>query len=982
MSDLNILVQLIQSLYSPTTPPSQHQEIQKRLQEAQSSDAAWSIVGPLLESSDPNIRFFGASTLALKISQSWAELSPEHHDSLKSSTLSWLSASAAASYPAGADRQPKPGERVVLRKLAAAVTSLSLRLDDKWEDWLLEVIMRVAAGDGTPQGGSSREAVLEVLSVVIEQVTRADLVGPKRAAYMTRLASSHSHVVSTLSSSLSSADSYAEVNSALSCFSAFLIAGQIPHASLSTLYPLLLPPLSVAETAVEACAAVQEVIERSSGYSPGAPMTRFVSRPLTDELITGWVCSPWVKSIIAGAVEEQEAEDEALAVMKLVCAIAEHALTYIFKPGTSTHSTHRFLTLESPEILELFRLVLAVTCFPGYATESFSTGELGLGVWMSLQEECSDEGLVSGDGDTREGRGGREAEWPVVRTIFGALADALRQRATWPASETYKTLPKDIIDGIRIHRDTMVAETLLYVYYILRDSMLGGLVDLAAQQVSVLESTGRFEDLEATLFCLFAIQEGTMSDEATHLPRLFSPAILGRLPTTGYPLLRATTLRLVGAYSSWFTTQPDACISAVSFIVPALEQPSLSSAAARALRLLCDDNRKTLVPHVGSFVAVLGGLEGKIEDSELVKVLESVSSVIQALPEDQIVEPLLTLANPIVAKLQSSVDNFAQLPTEARELCLQQLSYLVACAKGLADPEGDLVDLDASFDDSQVQRETSSRLLRDSRVAAMRERLAAAFEGTAKLWASDLEVGQALADFVKHTSSDSIPSPLTLDPLSLLSLATSVFQASLSPVWIAIATSLLARLARDQNDSQLSDEQLAAVIRYFPRVLASLPAHLDAVITFGERGLGMQERFSLKATIDLLVASVQQSRMESSSASIFRQTVLTHCRPLLHSLLQSIGGAVPRSHLQALSELLHACILRMPDETRVAMRELLAAPGWPTDKASDDAKSKFEKAVLGARNGRLVRTAVSDFALCCRGLDGSSYGAASLAVFD
>lgn len=36
-------------------------------------------------------------------------------------------------------------------------------------------------------------------------------------------------------------------------------------------------------------------------------------------------------------------------------------------------------------------------------------------------------------------------------------------------------------------------------------------------------------------------------------------------------------------------------------------------------------------------------------------------------------------------------------------------------------------------------------------------------------------------------------------------------------------------------------------------VLAGLPKHLDAVITFAERGLGMQERFSLKANIDLLV---------------------------------------------------------------------------------------------------------------------------------
>lgn len=67
------------------------------------------------------------------------------------------------------------GEKIVMRKLASAVTSLSLRLED-WNDWLLEVILRVS-GDGR---SVRREAVLEVLSIAIEQVSRAELVGAKK----------------------------------------------------------------------------------------------------------------------------------------------------------------------------------------------------------------------------------------------------------------------------------------------------------------------------------------------------------------------------------------------------------------------------------------------------------------------------------------------------------------------------------------------------------------------------------------------------------------------------------------------------------------------------------------------------------------------------------------------------------------------------------------------------------------------------------
>jgi hypothetical protein len=167
--------QLILALYSPSTSPQDHSHLQLRLQEVQSSQAAWSIVGLLLQHDDPSVRFFAASTLQLKISRSWSTLPESDHEPLKASLLSWLALSAAQAYPA--EGEARAGERVVMRKLASAVTSLSLRLKG-WQDWLLEVVVRVSAGDGNRK--SAPEAVLEVLGVVIEQVARAELVGGQR----------------------------------------------------------------------------------------------------------------------------------------------------------------------------------------------------------------------------------------------------------------------------------------------------------------------------------------------------------------------------------------------------------------------------------------------------------------------------------------------------------------------------------------------------------------------------------------------------------------------------------------------------------------------------------------------------------------------------------------------------------------------------------------------------------------------------------
>jgi len=92
--------------------------------------------------------------------------------------LAWLSNSARNAYPL--QGQPVEGEKPVLRKLSVAVVGYAIKVFDQskrgegWEDWLLEVIVRVAAS------GSRREAGLEVLSTAIEQVQRAELTGNKR----------------------------------------------------------------------------------------------------------------------------------------------------------------------------------------------------------------------------------------------------------------------------------------------------------------------------------------------------------------------------------------------------------------------------------------------------------------------------------------------------------------------------------------------------------------------------------------------------------------------------------------------------------------------------------------------------------------------------------------------------------------------------------------------------------------------------------
>lgn len=69
---------------------------------------------------------------------------------------------------------------------------------------------------------------------------------------------------------------------------------------------------------------------------------------------------------------------------------------------------------------------------------------------------------------------------------------------------------------------------------------------------------------------------------------------------------------------------------------------------------------------------------------------------------------------------------------------------------------------------------------------------------------------------------------------------------------------------------------LLQITRLYPRIFSALPLnYLEAVLAFAERGLAMQEQFSLKTTIELLVSPTASadSRGHASDRQIFLSAV-------------------------------------------------------------------------------------------------------------
>jgi len=80
-------------------------------------------------------------------------------------------------------------------------------------------------------------------------------------------------------------------------------------------------------------------------------------------------------------------------------------------------------------------------------------------------------------------------------------------------------------------------------------------------------------------------------------------------------------------------------MTCISYVVQALPDQSLSLQAASALRNLCDSNRKALAPQISAFAELHAGL-AQVPDSEKSKVMESIASVIQALPPLEEIPPV------------------------------------------------------------------------------------------------------------------------------------------------------------------------------------------------------------------------------------------------------------------------------------------------------------------------------------------------------
>ncbi|KAF9495545.1 ARM repeat-containing protein [Pleurotus eryngii] len=1009
--DIEQATQLIQTTYAPAgLSPETQKRLQQEIFDIQKRPAAWGLVIPFLEHPDPNVQFFGAHTAQVKIARDWEAFPHEHDEELRDLLVQLTSRAIATS-----------SNKVILRKLYVALTSLALILVPKhpsrWPGWIQACVSSFSAN-----GGAS-EHILDFLAIAAEEVETAVIWGPSKMQLNQSLLDAVPMVVQAITATVTnSSTTVRQRQSALKCLEAWLTL--LPTSDITPLIPLLINLLAAAndddDIFTAASDTLQEVMSKSA-LSDGAG-TRTLTEPLLIWLIS--MAAPAFDSALAnGAIDER-----AHSLCKLITAIGDHSTSYIaanlasavtvsIPAVTFPWSTQRPFT-RAQLTQNFLRMLLAFTALPGYHGVDEEESEMTLSFWYLFQET-----LWSIDYDEDAVGGSKEDEVVAVsRAVYSQLVQVLRRKMVWPAPMSGWT--RDQIDKFQVYRRD-VGDTLINAYYVLRDDMLDFYLNDVSSRLVAMTNGGGWEDIEATLHCIVSIQESMDLEKTPQLAGLFTPEILGRLPSSGRDRVRRTMLSLIGTYASWFAAQPlnqssGMLMTVVGYVVAALPEPTLSLAAANALRELCDVNRTALAPHIAAFGELHAGLVS-VADSERGKVLQSISSVIQALPPEDEIPSLEAIVRPVVEKLSQTMQNARELPEDSKSLAVIQIETLRGVAKGLTRTHDGM----AAFEDSpdvQAEVDKMKRAREEPRMVQLRKDVLDVLSGVIDVWSTDMEVSSTLSELFKAMTALPVDTTLLSLPAGpILELVCLAAQRRLTSIWLSLAGILIAQMnppsllltlkaeptpedtsrvsaalpillqaslsflsqpqALEDNPDVVTDffGCVDTVAKNFPMAFFVLPAGaLDSLMQCSLTSMALQERYSLVSVCNFLGTLLNQLFIRKELEEARLGFVQTHAKALFRAVLGGFAGVAPRSVTPNLTELLSILLSRCTEECRVWVREILYSNDFVESKAGPEAKDRFIKAIQSSRSMKKTRDAANEFTLVARGLEGANFGYATI----
>lgn len=185
---------------------------QKWLMQAQVSPQAWHFSWLLLNMDKvPEIQYFGASALHIKISRYWNDIPADQYESLKSQLFTHITRFAS-------------GSKIVLTRLCVALASLALSMmPEAWPCAVADMVRMFQAEDSNVDGRARCLALLELLTVLPEEFQTSRLPQYRKGQVRSVLAQECGSVFPLLEQLLQQQDSPGFIKQkVLKCFSSWV----------------------------------------------------------------------------------------------------------------------------------------------------------------------------------------------------------------------------------------------------------------------------------------------------------------------------------------------------------------------------------------------------------------------------------------------------------------------------------------------------------------------------------------------------------------------------------------------------------------------------------------------------------------------------------------------------------------------------------------------------------------------------------------
>uniref|UniRef100_A0A1A8CXZ2 Importin-13 n=1 Tax=Nothobranchius kadleci TaxID=1051664 RepID=A0A1A8CXZ2_NOTKA len=925
-------------------PDMEHKNVaQKWLTQAQSSAQAWRFCWVLLGPDKiPEVQFFGASTLHVKISRHWGDLLSVQHDDLRMQLLSQILHFSS-------------GPKMVLTRLCVALASMALNLiPQAWSQPVADMVKAFQPQKPDSEDGAKAcqdphshcMTLLELLTVLPEEFQSCRLAQARRAQLRDALTGEWSVVCTVLRQLLQSQDSSDQVKEkVLRCLSSW-VGLDVP---LGGSHELVQDCFSTLSNPALFGTAVETIVDS-------------ISQPDCQRYVDALLS---LMPLVLGLYEQLKAavQDGDMETSHGICRIA-----------VALGETHSRVLLEQldhwQEYLALVNMILFCTGMPGHFPVNETTSSLTLTFWYTLQDD-----ILSFDEE-------KQAVYlQVYRPVYFQLVDVLLRKSHYPCQEEYTSWSSDDKEQFRIYR-VDISDTLMYVYEMLGAELLSNLYDRLGRQLMDPQLSAVWQETEALLFGFQSIAETIDVNYSDVIPGL-----IGLIPRINISnvMLADTVMYTIGSLAEWLSDHPVMLGGILPMVLRGLAKAELSVSSISTLKRICRECRSDLAPYAQDILSVSQDVlvQEVHKSSQCSWLMQALGFLLSSLPEEQILGRLLSLISPHIQQLGSLVQQEAN-PTNKQSIVhiLGMLSSLFSTLETSRCSDG--------------SEGAASPRLTPNPVVVVLQQVFALVQNLLSRWLHDSEVVEAVCGVFDKSVRTLLHDfgPMVGQLSEMLGQIYSTFpQASALDLTRQLVHIFAGEEHHTSNIRSLVHAMTSATLSIFqqeprehPDVAESF-MHLHAQILRRRPDLYQSDQLDVKALFFCGILSMNFPETPTVKAACFFFTeFLSRCKDmpvldevlqrdgklLTETLLQAIGGGSSSSPMEQFSDVLLGLNRLCPSRLCEWLEESLQAPGFPSVHVTSEQKLTFTQQILrGQTNKREIKESVKAFSLLCRGLQGS-----------